>query len=232
MYNNKKILAIIPARGGSKRLPHKNILKLKDKPLIAWSIESAKNSKYIDKLILSSDDKKIIDVAKKFGCEVPFVRPKELAQDETRSIDVVLHALKTLKESYDYVILLQPTSPLRTTQDIDEAIELCFEKKATSIVGVCEMEHSPLWANTLDETMSMENFLDEQYNNSRSQDLPTFYRINGAFYMSKVESVLKNETFFVKENIFAFLMSQEHSVDIDTKLNFVVAEAVLNDYNS
>ncbi len=232
MYNNKKILAIIPARGGSKRLPHKNILKLKDKPLIAWSIESAKNSKYIDKLILSSDDKKIIDVAKKFGCEVPFVRPKELAQDETRSIDVVLHALKTLKESYDYVILLQPTSPLRTTQDIDEAIELCFEKKATSIVGVCEMEHSPLWANTLDETMSMENFLDEQYNNSRSQDLPTFYRINGAFYMSKVESVLKNETFFVKENIFAFLMSQEHSVDIDTKLDFVVAEAVLNDYNS
>jgi len=232
VYNNKKILAIIPARGGSKRLPHKNILKLKDKPLIAWSIESAKNSKYIDKLILSSDDKKIIDVAKKFGCEVPFVRPKELAQDETRSIDVVLHALKTLKESYDYVILLQPTSPLRTTQDIDEAIELCFEKKATSIVGVCEMEHSPLWANTLDETMSMENFLDEQYNNSRSQDLPTFYRINGAFYMSKVESVLKNETFFVKENIFAFLMSQEHSVDIDTKLDFVVAEAVLNDYNS
>lgn len=227
MYNNKKILAIIPARGGSKRLPHKNILKLKDKPLIAWSIESAKNSKYIDKLILSSDDEKIIDVAKKFGCEVPFVRPKELAQDETRSIDVVLHALKTLKESYDYVILLQPTSPLRTTQDIDEAIELCFEKKATSIIGVCEMEHSPLWANTLDETMSMENFLDDRYNNSRSQDLPTFYRINGAFYMSKVESVLKDETFFVKENIFAFLMSQEHSVDIDTKLDFVVAEAVL-----
>lgn len=230
MYNNKKILAIIPARGGSKRLPHKNILKLKDKPLIAWSIESAKNSKYIDKLILSSDDEKIIDVAKKFGCEVPFVRPKELAQDETRSIDVVLHTLKTLKESYDYVILLQPTSPLRTTQNIDEAIELCFEKKATSIIGVCEMEHSPLWANTLDETMSMENFLDDRYNNSRSQDLPTFYRINGAFYMSKVESVLKNETFFVKENIFAFLMSQEHSVDIDTKLDFVVAEAVLTDF--
>lgn len=229
MYNNKKILAIIPARGGSKRLPHKNILKLKDKPLIAWSIESAKNSKYIDKLILSSDDEKIVDVAKKFGCEVPFVRPKELAQDETRSIDVVLHALKTLKESYDYVILLQPTSPLRTTQDIDEAIELCFEKKATSIIGVCEMEHSPLWANTLDETMSMENFLDDKYNNSRSQDLPTFYRINGAFYMSKVESVLKDKTFFVKENIFAFLMSQEHSVDIDTELDFVVAEAVLKE---
>ena len=230
MYNNKKILAIIPARGGSKRLPHKNILKLKDKPLIAWSIESAKNSKYIDKLILSSDDEEIINVAKKFGCEVPFVRPKELAQDETRSIDVVLHTLKTLEENYDYVILLQPTSPLRTTKDIDKAIEFYFEKEATSVIGVCEMEHSPLWANTLDETMSMENFLDNKYNNSRSQDLPTFYRINGAFYMSKVDSILKNETFFIKENIFAFLMSQEHSIDIDTKLDFIVAEAILTDF--
>lgn len=230
MYNNKKILAIIPARGGSKRLPRKNVLNLANKPLIAWSIESAKNSKYIDKLILSSDDEEIIHVAKKFGCEVPFVRPKELAQDETRSIDVVLHTLKTLKENYDYVILLQPTSPLRTTKDIDKAIEFYFEKEATSVIGVCEMEHSPLWANTLDETMSMENFLDDKYNNSRSQDLPTFYRINGAFYMSTVDSIVKNETFFVKENIFAFLMSQEHSVDIDTKLDFIVAEVVLKNF--
>ena len=230
MYNNKKILAIIPARGGSKRLPRKNVLNLANKPLIAWSIESAKNSKYIDKLILSSDDEEIINVAKKFGCEVPFVRPKELAQDETRSIDVVLHTLKTLKENYDYVILLQPTSPLRTTKDIDKAIEFYFEKEATSVIGVCEMEHSPLWANTLDETMSMENFLDDKYNNSRSQDLPTFYRINGAFYMSTVDSIVKNETFFVKENIFAFLMSQEHSVDIDTKLDFIVAEVVLKNF--
>jgi CMP-N-acetylneuraminic acid synthetase len=230
VYNNKKILAIIPARGGSKRLPRKNVLNLANKPLIAWSIESAKNSKYIDKLILSSDDEEIINVAKKFGCEVPFVRPKELAQDETRSIDVVLHTLKTLKENYDYVILLQPTSPLRTTKDIDKAIEFYFEKEATSVIGVCEMEHSPLWANTLDETMSMENFLDDKYNNSRSQDLPTFYRINGAFYMSTVDSIVKNETFFVKENIFAFLMSQEHSVDIDTKLDFIVAEVVLKNF--
>lgn len=229
MIKDKKILAIVPARGGSKRLPGKNILDLAQKPLIAWTIEAAQASNYIDRVILSSDDAEIIKVAEAFGCDVPFVRPKELAQDTTRSIDVVTHALKSLKEQYDYVILLQPTSPLRTAEDIDKGIALCVEKEATSVIGVCEMEHSPLWANTLDETMSMENFLDEKYNNSRSQDLPTYYRINGAFYMSRVASVLQEETFFVKKNIYATLMSQEHSVDIDTKLDFIIANAILKE---
>jgi CMP-N-acetylneuraminic acid synthetase len=229
VINSKKILAIIPARGGSKRLPCKNVLDLAGKPLIAWSIEVAKKSKYIDRVILSSDDTEIIAVAKEWGCDVPFARPKELAEDATRSIDVVTHALKSLEEVYDYVILLQPTSPLRTSEDIDSAIELCLEKEATSVIGVCEMEHSPLWSNTLDESMSMDNFLDDKYNNSRSQDLPTYYRINGAFYMSRVESILEKETFFVKKDIYAFLMSQEHSVDIDTKLDFIIAKAILKE---
>ena len=227
MYKGKKILAIIPARGGSKRLPRKNILDLAGKPLMAWSIEAAKGSKYIDRVILSSDDEEIIKVAKEWGCDVPFTRPKELAQDTTRSINVVTHAIKALTESYNDVILLQPTSPLRTSEDIDSAIEQFYAKDASSLIGVCEVEHSPLWSNTLDESMSMDNFLDDKYNNARSQDLPTYYRINGAFYMSRVESVIKNETFFVKKGIYGFLMSQEHSVDIDTKLDFIIAEAVL-----
>lgn len=229
MIQDKKILAIIPARGGSKRLPHKNILPLDDKPLLAWSIESAQKSKYIDRVILSSDDEEIVAVAKEYGADVPFIRPSELAKDETRSIDVVIHALQELQESYEYVILLQPTSPLRTQEDIDRAIELCLEKDATSIIGVCEMEHSPLWSNTLDESMSMDNFLDDKYNNSRSQDLPMYYRINGAFYMSRVSSVLEHETFFISKDIYASLMSQEHSVDIDTKLDFIVAQAILKE---
>jgi CMP-N-acetylneuraminic acid synthetase len=229
MYDKKKILAIIPARGGSKRLKQKNILTLDEKPLIAYSIEAANASKYVDRVILSSEDERIIKVAKEWGAEVPFVRPQELAQDHTRSIDVVTHALQTLEDNYDAVILLQPTSPLRTTKDIDNAIEDFYSKEATSIIGVCEMEHSPIWANTLDESMSMEGFLDDKYNNSRSQDLPPYYRINGAFYMSKVDSVLENETFFVKKNIYAYLMSQEDSVDIDTKLDFIVAQAILKE---
>ena len=229
MIRGKKILVIIPARGGSKRLPRKNILDLAGKPLIAWSIEAAKRSKYIDRVILSSDDEEIIAFAEEFECDVPFVRPKELAEDATRSIDVVTHALKSLEEPYEYVILLQPTSPLRTSEDIDRAIELFLEKEATSVIGVCEMEHSPLWSNTLDESMNMDNFLDDKYNNSRSQDLPTYYRINGAFYMSRVASVLENETFFVKKDIYAFLMSQEHSLDIDTKLDFIISKSILED---
>lgn len=228
MFKDKKILAIIPARGGSKRLPRKNIMPLFEKPLIAWSIEAAKKSKYVDNVILSSDSQEIIEVARAFGANTPFVRPKELAADDTRSIDVVIHALDFYKEeNYDCVILLQPTSPLRDENDIDGAIEQFFEKGATSVIGVCEVEHSPLWSNTLDETLSMDSFLDDKYNNSRSQDLPTYYRINGAFYMSKVSSVLKNETFFVKKDIYAYMMSQEHSVDIDTFLDFITAESIL-----
>jgi len=229
MYKNKKILAIIPARGGSKRLPKKNLMDLAGKPLIAYSIKAAKNSKYIDDVILSSESEEILAVGREYGAQTPFVRPKELAEDASRSIDVVTHALKTLQEQYDAVILLQPTSPLRTSKDIDSAIEMFYNKQATSVIGVCEMEHSPLWANTLDESMSMEGFLDDKYNNARSQDLPTYYRINGAFYMSKSESVLENETFFVKKNIYAYLMSQEDSVDIDTKLDFIVAQAILKE---
>jgi len=229
MFNNKKILAIIPARGGSKRLPNKNILPMGSKPLIAWSIEAANRSKYIDDVIVSTDSQDIYDVAQKYGAHTPFIRPSELAQDDTRSIDVVIHALEFFKDSeYDYVILLQPTSPLRETSDIDGAIEYCFEKEADSIIGVCEVVHSPLWSNTLDDTLSMNNFLDDKYNNSRSQDLPTYYRINGAFYMSKTDSVLKNETFFVKDNIYAYIMSQENSADIDTKLDFMVSQALIN----
>jgi len=228
MFEGKRILAIIPARGGSKRLPKKNLLPLGDKPLIAWSIDEAKKSKYIDTLIVSTDSKEIQEVARAFGADTPFLRPSELAADETRSIDVVIHALNFYgKDRYDCVILLQPTSPLRDIEDIDSAIEYFFQKEATSVIGVCEVEHSPLWSNTLDENRSMDNFLDAKYNNSRSQDLPVYYRINGAFYMSKSDSVLQNETFFVTNNIYAYIMSQEHSVDIDTYIDFTTAEAIL-----
>ena len=227
MFNGKKILAIIPARGGSKRLPRKNILPLADKPLIAYSIDATKGSKYIDRVVVSSDDDEILSVAKEYGAEI-FKRDSSLAQDTTKSIDVVIDVVEQLI-GYDFVILLQPTSPLRDLDDIDGAIEQYFTKDATSLIAVCENEHSPLWSNTLDESLSMDNFLDDKYNNSRGQDLPTYYRINGAFYMSSVESVLKKKTFFIKENIYAYKMSQEHSIDIDTKLDFLIAQTILKE---
>jgi len=129
MINNKTILTIIPARGGSKGVKRKNVRNLAGKPLIAWTIEAAKNSKYLDRVVLSSEDKEIIKIAKEYGCEVPFVRSKELAKDDTPGIDVVLHALNMIRERYNYVVLLQPTSPLRTECHIDECIELCVKKK-------------------------------------------------------------------------------------------------------
>ena len=154
---NKTFLAIIPARGGSKRLPRKNLLDLCGKPLIAWSIESALKSKYISKVIVSSDDEEILQISLNFGATV-IKRPDELASDTATTFDAIEHTIKSL-EKYDYVVLLQPTSPLRDEKHIDKAIELLEEKDADAIISVCEVEHSPLWCNTLDENLNMSNFL-------------------------------------------------------------------------
>ncbi len=230
MFEGKKILAIIPARGGSKRLPGKNLLALDNKPLIAWTIEAALGSQYIDEVIVSTDDLAITEVAREYGAHVPFVRPAELAKDEARSIDVVLHALDFMAQHdrhFDYVVLLQPTSPLRDSGDIDKGIAYMFDRGADSVIGVCEVDHNPIWSNTLSEDRNMETFLPDQYNNARTQDLPVYYRINGAFYMIKTDIVTESSSFFVKKNIYAYVMSQEHSVDIDTELDFILATSLL-----
>ena len=158
MINNNKILAVITARAGSKRLPDKNILDLAGKPLIAWTIEPAKQSKFIDKIIVSTDSIKIKNISEKYGVEVPFIRPKELASDSASSISVLKHAILFYKNKFDYIVLLQPTSPLRKTLDIDNAIKMLGEK-TEAIVSVCETEHSPLWTNVLPKDLSMSNFI-------------------------------------------------------------------------
>ena len=142
MYTNKKFLAIIPARGGSKRLPRKNVLDLCGKPLIAYTIEAALKSKYIDKVIVSSDDEEILNISSNFGADI-IKRPIDLANDTATTIDAIKHTIDNF-ENYDYIVLLQPTSPLRNEKHIDEAIELLEKKKADAVVSVCEMEHSPL----------------------------------------------------------------------------------------
>lgn len=232
---NKKILAVIPARKGSKRLPKKNIKDLNGKPLIAWTIEASTASKYITNTIVSSDSEDILNIAKKYGAETPFLRPKHLAEDESQSIDVITHAINYYKEElnmeFDYVILLQPTSPLRTAVNIDEAIEYLIEKNAKAVISVCKMEHNPIWANTLNEEKSMKNFLDEKYINKRTQDLEEYYRINGAIYICKIDILLKENRFFIKDDIFAYEMNQEDSVDIDTNLDFILAKTVMEERN-
>ena len=227
MYTNKKFLAIIPARGGSKRLPRKNILDLCGKPLIAYTIEAALKSKYIDKVIVSSDDEEILNISKKNGADI-IKRPIDLANDTATTFDAIKHTIDNF-EKYDYIVLLQPTSPLRNEKHIDEAIELLENKKADAIVSVCEMDHSPLWSNTLPKDGNMSNFLKDEILNKRSQDLEKYYRLNGAIYICKTEKLLENKGFFLKDNIFAYKMDREHSVDIDEKIDFSIAQILMSE---
>lgn len=227
---NKTFLAIIPARGGSKRLPRKNLLDLCGKPLIAYSIEAALKSKYISKVIVSSDDEEILNIAKEYKADF-IKRPDELASDTATTFDALKHTLENV-EKYDYVVLLQPTSPLRTEKHIDEAIELLKEKNADAIISVCEVEHSPLWSNTLDENLDMSNFLRDEVLNKRSQDLPKYYRLNGAIYICKTDKLLQNKGFFLKENIYAYKMNKKHSVDIDEEIDFIIAEKLMQHNNN
>ncbi len=225
MYKEKTFLAIIPARGGSKRLPRKNVLNLAGKPLIAWSIEAALESSYIDKVIVSSDNDEILNISKKFKADT-IKRPDELASDLSSSFDAIKHTIDNL-EKYDYIILLQPTSPLRKTHHIDEAIKLLFEKKADAIISVCEMEHSPLWSNTLPKSNDMSCFLSEDIKNRRSQDLEKFYRLNGAVYICQTDKLLKDKSFILKENIFAYKMDRINSIDIDEDIDFKIARCIM-----
>ena len=225
MNKNKTFLAIIPARGGSKRLPRKNVLDLCGKPLIAWSIEAGLKSKYIDKLIVTSDDEDILSISKKYGASI-IKRREELSSDTATTFDALKHTIDNL-EKYDYIVLLQPTSPLRNEKHLDEAIELLEEKNADAIVSVCEMDHSPLWSNTLPKDGSMKSFLKEEVLNKRSQDLDKYFRLNGAIYICKMDKFLNNKGFFLKENIYAYLMNKEDSPDIDDEFDFLMTEYIM-----
>lgn len=221
-----KILAIIPARGGSKGIPRKNIQELAGMPLIAWTIEEAKKSKYIDRLILSSEDDEIIEVAKQFGCEVPFKRPIELAQDDTPGIDPVLHAIEQCS-GYDYTVLLQPTSPLRTVEDIDACIEKILASDADFCVSVTESEKSPYWMYTV-EGEKMVPLLQQDTLVTRRQDLPKAFAINGAVYVGQINKLLEVKS-FLTEGTVAYIMSQEKSFDIDTIFDFKICEILMRD---
>ena len=229
MYKGKTFLAVIPARGGSKRLPRKNVLDLNGKPLIAYSIEAGLKSKYIDKVITSSDDEEILNISKKYGADT-IKRPDELASDTATSFDVIKHAIDNV-EQYDYIVLLQATSPLRHEKHIDEAIELLESKNADAVVSVCKMDHSPLWSNTLDNSLSMNRFLRESVFNRRSQDLEDYYMLNGAIYICDNDKLLEEKSFFLKDNIFAFKMDRESSIDIDKEIDFKLAKIILENIN-
>lgn len=228
MIDRYKVLAVIPARGGSKRLPRKNILGLAGKPLIAWTIEASNKSKYVDRLIISTDDKEIMSVGERYGAQIPFTRPESLASDTASTNDVILHAIELIEEEYDIVVILQPTSPLRTADDIDKALEVFLKSGVSGVISVCECEHSPLWSNTLPKNGSLENFLDSKVLGKRSQDLPKYYRLNGAIYAFSIGEYLENRGAFYDQRAFGFVMPTLRSIDIDNELDFKLAEVILN----
>jgi CMP-N,N'-diacetyllegionaminic acid synthase len=227
MYNDKTILAVVTARGGSKGLPRKNVREICGKPLIAWTIEAAKESKFIDRCILSSDDQEIIEIAKQYGCDVPFVRPADLAQDESNSIDVILHAIDNL-EHFHYIVLLQPTSPLRNSEDIDGCIELCVMRGAKAVVSVSIPEKSPFWMFEIDkETSKMRNILGDKIT-VRRQELQEIMALNGAVYIADCDWVKQSKSFFSPETL-AHEMPKQRSFDIDTELDFNICQYLLKD---
>jgi CMP-N,N'-diacetyllegionaminic acid synthase len=225
MIQGRSVLAIIPARGGSKGIPRKNLREIGGKPLIAWAIEAGRKSQYIDRLILSSDDLEIISVAQSWSCEVPFVRPAELAKDETPGIEPVLHTLKALTEKYDYIVLLQPTSPLRLAEDIDSCLETCLNHQAPACVTVTEVDQSPFWMYRLNNSRHLVPLIDQEDSFTRRQDLPQVYILNGAVYVAQTAWLQQQRTFVTAETV-ACVMPRERSLDVDAEWDLQICESL------
>ena len=225
-----KYLGIIPARGGSKRLPWKNIRPILGIPLIEWTIQAALGSKLIEEVLVTTDSENIAAIAKMAGASVPFLRPIELSTDEADSISVVFHAINHYSLQgieVENVVLLQPTSPLRNALNICKAIELFETNNANAVISVCPCEHSPLWSNTLNENLGMDLFLNMEVLNRPEKSLNNFYRLNGAIYIVKKE-VLETEKRFINiPKSFAYIMNNEQSVDIDNEIDFQFAEFLM-----
>lgn len=228
MYRNEKILAFIPARGGSKGIPDKNIYPVKGKPLISYTIEAARNSRLIDDILVSTDSERIASVAREYGADVPFMRPDELAGDRANIIDAVLYTIERLRtngQHYDTLVLLQPTQLLRTSDEIDEAIEVYYKNEKRGVASVSEVDDHPILIRTIDDKGILKRLLD-QGSTVRRQDMPPYYRINGCIYINDIGSLVPDTSF--NDNPVPYIMSRDHSVDIDEMRDIQWAEFLLS----
>ena len=226
-----KIIAIIPARSGSKGIKDKNIKLLCGKPLIAWTIEAATNSKMFSEIMVSTDSYEYAEISRNYGANVPFMRSDELASDTAGSWDTVREVINNYKirgKNFDAFCLLQPTSPLRKVDDIISGINLFQEKNANSVIGVCELEHSFNICNTIKDNLSMNGFFNSN-ESGRRQDMKKYYRINGALYIQTIKDLLSNKNLYGEGSI-AYIMDKISSIDIDDEVDFVQAEALINKY--
>lgn len=230
MIGDRSVIGLIPARGGSKGVPRKNLKLAGGKPLIAWTISESLRSRYLDRVVLSSEDPEIMSVAASLGCEVPFQRPAELSADNAPGIGPVLHALDKLPK-YDYVVLLQPTSPLRTAEDIDACIEHCVHYQANCCVSTVRCTEHPYLMFLRGEGARIRPLIPESSSVSRRQDYPDVFLMNGAIYVASTKWLQQSQTFLTEETI-GFEMSREHSLDIDTEADFLELEMALRSRTS
>jgi N-acylneuraminate cytidylyltransferase/CMP-N,N'-diacetyllegionaminic acid synthase len=231
MIERKKVLAVIPARGGSKGIPKKNIVPFCGKPLIEWTIIEALKSKYIDKLIVSTDSTEIAEVARNLGAEIPFMRPNELSTDESDSVSSITHTIHQISEmdenKYDFVILLEPTSPLREVADIDGALEeLVLNPLAESIVGIARAEsQNPAFLLRKNETGYLEPYESNSKSFVRRQEIAEYYYLEGTVYISLVGSLLERNTFYHDKTI-GYLVPKWKATEIDDYDDLAIAEAL------
>jgi CMP-N,N'-diacetyllegionaminic acid synthase len=228
--SNCRCVAIIPARGGSKGLPRKNILPLEGKPLIAYTILAARAARSIQRTIVSTESAEIAEVAREYGAEVPFLRPLELAQDDTPTLPVLKHVLNQIEAAEgskpEIVVVLQPTSPLRKAADVDAAVRLLEQTQADSVISVCAVEHHPALMKRL-ESDRLVPLLPNSPEYARRQDLPPVYRPNGAIYVTRRQVLLDNH--IMGPDTRALLMDAESSVDIDTRLDLKIAGLIMQE---
>ena len=220
-------IAVIPARSGSKGLKDKNIKELAGKPLLAYSVNAAKESGLFDTIHVSTDSERYAEIARSSGADVPFLRSAEMSSDKADSWDAVLEVLRKYEElgkSFDTVTLLQPTSPLRTGEHIRQAFKLYESKKANAVFSVCEADHPPAWFHPLGPDGDMSDF--GGGDGKQRQDFEKYYRINGAIYLINTGYFIKNHRNLFAEGVFAYIMDRKYSVDIDDEFDFKVAQAV------
>jgi CMP-N,N'-diacetyllegionaminic acid synthase len=227
-----RIVGLVTARGGSKGIPRKNVLPLAGKPLIAWTLEAALESRKLDRVIVSTDDAEIADVARAWGATVPFMRPAELARDDSSHIDVVQHALDWLAahehSEPEYLLTLQPTSPLRTSEDIDAAIAIAVERDAQAVVSVVNAGTHPFLAKRIMDDGTLEDLVPTSGGYLRRQVLPPAYGLNGAIYLNRSAS-LRNDGTFLPRGTVAYVMPAERSLDVDTPWDFYLADLILGE---
>lgn len=227
MIGGRRVLAVIPARGGSKGLPGKNIVKIAGRPLLDWTVRAAHGAVCIDRTVVSTDDEDIAAVARALGCEVPFLRPPALATDTAATVDVVLHALQALP-GYDVVVVLQPTSPLRTVSDIEQACAVWQSRGAATCASVAPVEQSPYWMFRLDERNCLKPVLETPTGVSRRQDLPEVFALNGAVYVADA-AWLQAHRRLVDADTVAYVMPAQRSLDIDTAADLQAFEKAINE---